>query len=133
MVFAAFSRLVAVFVLVVMLSGLAAPAAVSAAPFSPSTGVPCTQASDSTICQTKSTADPLTGSTGILHNVTRLIAAVAGAVAVIIMVLAGIRYMTSQGDAEQVSKAKKTIIFAGVGLLMIAIGQALINIVISKV
>jgi hypothetical protein len=47
--------------------------------------------------------------------------------------LAGIRYITSDGDAEAVAKAKRTIILAAVGLVIIALGQALINFVLNRV
>jgi hypothetical protein len=110
------------------------PAApVLAAPF-PFDKVNCASSAgqESAIC--KSTGgDPLTGSAGIIHTATKIIAGLAGAAAVIIMVLAGIRYITSDGDAEQVSRAKKTIIFSAVGLIVIILGQAIINIVLGKV
>lgn len=95
-------------------------------------GVDCSKAPDSTVCQSTSVADPLTGSNGVLHNVTRLIALFAGVAAVIVMIIAGFSYITSNGEPEAVSRAKKTIIFAAIGLVAIIAGQAIINYVISK-
>lgn len=41
---------------------------------------------------------------------------VAGGVAVIIIILAGIRFITSQGDSQATAKARNTIIYAAIGL-----------------
>ncbi len=50
-------------------------------------GVDCSAAGahDSTVCQTTSTADPITGSTGIIHSVTSLIAVIAGALQISVL------------------------------------------------
>jgi hypothetical protein len=92
----------------------------------------CAKARESPVC--KSTGgNPISGENGIIRNATRLIATLAAAVAIIIIILAGIRYITSDGDAEAVAKAKRTIILAAVGLVIIALGQALINFVLNRV
>jgi len=108
------------------------PASPVLAATNPFGSVDCTKAPDSAVCQ-PTTGDPISGSNGVLHKVTLLIAVLAGAAAIIVMILAGIRYITSNGDAEQVAKAKRTIILAAAGLVIIVAGQAIINIVLSRV
>ena len=127
-----FSRMVAAVTLLTLII-VAMPATASA--YTIRDGVDCSAAGarDSTVCQTTSSADPLTGKTGIIHSATLLIAVIAGAAAIIVMVVAGIKYITSGGEPDEVGKAKKTIIFAAVGLVVIVAGQAIINFVISKV
>lgn len=110
------------------------PAAPALAAYQIVPGTTCSQVSNSAVCDTPSMAnDPLTGSTGLLHVITNLVAVVAGAAAIILIVLAGIRYITSGGDAEEVARAKKTIILASVGLIIIVLARAIINIIVSKV
>jgi len=86
----------------------------------------------SAVCST-TTADPVTTSSGVIHKVTQLFAVIAGAVAVIVIAVGGVTYIGSNGDAERIKKAKNAIIYALVGLVVILVGQAIINLVISKV
>ena len=118
----------------ILLAFLASAVFISAPVFAvdPLSGVDCATAQDSAVCS-RTGQDPVTGSTGIIRNATRLVALIAGAAAIIVIVLAGIRYITSNGEAEQVSRAKKTIIFASVGLIVIVLGQVIISFVLSKV
>lgn len=56
---------------------------------------------------------------------------VAGAIAVLIIVIAGFRYIVSQGDPSQVSTAKNAILYAIVGLIVIMFAFAIVNFVIG--
>ncbi len=122
-----------VLALLALVALLATSAVAAATPYTVRSGVDCSKASDSTVCQSVSTEDPITGTTGILNKVTNLIAIIAGVAAVIIMILAGIRYITSNGDAEAVSRAKKTIIFAAAGLVVIVVARQIIYFVIARI
>lgn len=89
--------------------------------------------SSSTICQTKgNTEDPLTGPNGTIVKATNVIAIVAGIMAVIFMILSGIKYITSGGDPSQVSKAKESVIYGLVGIVVIVLARSLIGWVLSK-
>lgn len=88
--------------------------------------------SGSAVCGKQSSSNPLTGPNGTLRKVTRLIAAIAGVAAVIMILIGGIMYITSGGDAGKVSSAKNTIIYAAVGLVVIATAQAITTFVIGK-
>ncbi len=46
---------------------------------------------------------------------------VAGFIAVLMMVIGGISYITSTGDSGKVTKAKNTIIYAAIGLVFVAL------------
>jgi cytochrome bd-type quinol oxidase subunit 2 len=93
----------------------------------------CSRARDSVVCKTPSGANPLTTKEGIFHRVTRIIATLAGIAAVIVMVVGGIRFITANGDAEQINKAKRTILYAAIGLVAIVVGQAVISFVINRI
>lgn len=53
-----------------------------------------------------------------IETALQLVFGAAGAIALLIMVIAGLRYSLSRGDAQTVAKAKDTIIYALVGLVI---------------
>lgn len=96
-------------------------------------GVQCSgAAAASPVCHTAAT-DPLTGSNGIIVKATNLIALVAGIAAVIMIIVAGFKMITSQGDPGAVADARKTIIYTAVGLVVIVLSRTIITYIVSKV
>lgn len=65
----------------------------------------------------------------ILQNIIIVI----GIVAVIFIVVGGIQYMTSSGDANKLQKAKNTILYSCIGLAICALAFAAVNFVISDI
>jgi len=57
---------------------------------------------------------------------------VLGMIAVIMIVIGGIRYTTSNGDAGSVKSAKDTILYAVVGLIVAILSYAIVNFVVSR-
>ncbi len=57
---------------------------------------------------------------------------VAGVVAVVVIIIGGIGYITSGGDSSKVTKAKNTIVFAVIGLVLVIVAFALTNLVIAR-
>jgi heme/copper-type cytochrome/quinol oxidase subunit 2 len=108
----------------------AAPAFAATNPFGDTCAIGAGR--NSAVCQ-RSGGDPVTTNDGVIHRVTQLLAIIAGVIAVIVIVVGGIRYIASGGDAEQVSRAKRTIIWAVVGLAVIVSGQTIINFIISRI
>jgi hypothetical protein len=88
--------------------------------------------SNSPTCN-RSTTNTLTGESGLLFKVARVISIIAGAAAVIVLILGGIKYINSGGDAQKVASAKTTIIGAAVGLLIITLAQVIITFVVKGV
>lgn len=64
--------------------------------------------------------------TGIINGVI----AVLGTVCVIFMVIGGVNFMTSSGDTQKVQKAKNTLLYAGIGLIICVLAFAITNFVI---
>lgn len=58
---------------------------------------------------------------------------VAGIVAVIAIILGGVRYVTANGDSGQLQAAKNTILYAVVGLVVIIMAAAITQFVIKSV
>lgn len=57
---------------------------------------------------------------------------VIGVIAVIMIIIAGIRYITSGGDSATVGAAKNTIIFAIVGLVIAVLAQVIVRFVLTR-
>lgn len=96
-------------------------------------GVDCAGvAAGSPVCHA-STSDPLTGNNGIIVKATNLIALVAGAVAVIMIIIGGIKLITSNGEASSIAEARKTIIYALIGIVVIVLAKTIITFVVSRV
>lgn len=55
-----------------------------------------------------------------------------GIIAVVMIIVAGLQMTSSAGDAGAVAKAKKTMTFAIVGLIVMILAYAIINFVIGK-
>jgi hypothetical protein len=61
-----------------------------------------------------------------------LLSMVAGVIAVIMLMVSGFKYITADGDATQISNAKKSLIYAIVGLVVVALAQFIVRFVLSK-
>ncbi len=57
----------------------------------------------------------------------------AGIVCVIMMIIGGIAYVTSAGDPQKVGKAKNTIMYAAIGLIITLVAAAIVNLVLTAV
>jgi glucose uptake protein GlcU len=57
---------------------------------------------------------------------------VLGAIAVIMIVVGGIRYTTSNGDSSAITSAKNTILYSVVGLVVAMSAYAIVNFVIER-
>ncbi|HSW66014.1 MAG TPA: hypothetical protein VLI54_02665 [Bacillota bacterium] len=89
-------------------------------------------ANESTACKTTG-QDPIGGRNGILYKVAAILSIIAAIGAVIVIIIAGFMYVTSGGDANKAGSARKAIIGAVVGLVVIALANAFIAFVINIV
>lgn len=70
---------------------------------------------------------------GSIRTVLQIVFGFAGAVAVLIIVIAGFQYVLSQGDPQRTAKAKNTVIYAIVGLFVCIFSFAIVRFVIGRV
>ncbi len=75
-------------------------------------------------------ANPVTDT---ILKVTTIIAIIAGIAAVIIIILAGLQFISSQGEPDKASRARQTVIGAAIGLAIIILAQSIITYVLSNV
>ncbi len=70
---------------------------------------------------------------GVLNVVINVVLGVVGFVAVAMIIMGGISYTTSQGDAAKTTKARNTILYGVVGLVIALLAFAIVNFVLSNV
>lgn len=68
----------------------------------------------------------------VLPTILNTVYWIAGSVAVIVIVIAGIYYITSQGNASQVSQAKNAIIAACIGLVVVVMAFTITQFVLGE-
>lgn len=81
-------------------------------------------------------ADGKTVDNNLQTNVITIINAVIGVlgvVCVVVMIIGGVQYMTSTGDASKVEKGKKTILYGLIGLIICALSFAIVNFTINDI
>lgn len=69
----------------------------------------------------------------IIGTVINVISFIVGVIAVIMIIIGGLRYITSGGDSNNTKGAKDTILYAIIGLVVVAMAQIIVRFVIKKV
>lgn len=69
---------------------------------------------------------------GTVNTIINVIIGVIGFVAVVVIILGGVQYTTSAGDPGKVKKAKDTILYGIVGLVIALLAYAIVNFVLSS-
>ena len=67
-----------------------------------------------------------------LTHILNVVFIIMGALALLMLVIAGFRYTISQGDANSIAGAKKMMIYTVVGLLVISLAATIVNFVLGK-
>jgi hypothetical protein len=112
--------------------------------------VPSTYAATDTTCQDVSGGTGLTinnaancsrsadqstslfGETGVFKTITNVLLFIIGAVAVIMIIIGGLRYTLSGGDSAAVTSAKNTILYGVVGVIVAILAYAIVNFVLGS-
>lgn len=68
-----------------------------------------------------------------LKLVIDIFSLVVGVISVIMIIVGGLKYITSAGDSGNVTSAKNTILYAVIGLVVVALAQFIVRYVLSKV
>ena len=102
-------------------------------------GVNCSQAAGSAACNTNTTNDPISGSNGLLFHIVNIISIVAGAAAVILILVSALRFVSSGSVTSTQSRtdtdvedARRTLANAVIGLVVIVLARTLLLFVLSK-
>jgi len=88
----------------------------------PLAGVCTTQNEGTAVCKNKGdTANSL------IKTIVNTLLFVVGALSVIMIIVAGIFYVTSTGDSGKVARAKNTLMYAVIGLVVSFLAYAIVN------
>ncbi len=69
---------------------------------------------------------------GILFALLEILLRIAALAAIVFIVIGGVQYMTSQGQPDQTSKARGTVINAVIGLVIAVAATALITFIAGR-
>ena len=114
-------------IMTVAAAGILSPVSVQAA------GVfqGCTSNPDAAVCQASST-DTSQQAQSMVGTVINIILFIVGIIAVIMIIIGGIRYVLSNGDASGIQSAKNTILYAVIGLVIAMLAFAIVNFLVAQ-
>ena len=81
---------------------------------------------------TTNNSDATTKITNIIHSIVNFLSVIVGVAAVIMIIFGGFRYITSGGNDTSVTSAKNTILYAVIGLVVVALSQLIVRFTLSK-
>lgn len=119
-----FKQLIIASILVLGVAIMATPVSVEAC----STAAECAQAGLEATGDTGGKADI----GDIITDIVNALLFILAAIAVVMIVIGGIRYTISQGESSAVSSAKNTILYAVIGLAVALFAYAIVNFVITR-
>jgi len=79
------------------------------------------------------TATPETTLNSTVTHVVSVLTLVVGVIAVVMIIIAGLRYTASAGNPEAAKEAKNTILYAIIGLVVVAMAQIIVHFVLHNV
>ncbi len=62
----------------------------------------------------------------VVEGALNLLTFVAGMATVVMVIIAGVKYVTSQGDSAAIGNAKATLLYALVGIVIVLLSQTII-------
>lgn len=68
----------------------------------------------------------------LIAKIIDIISVIVGIIAVVMIIIGGFKYITSGGDSGKVTSAKNTIIYAIVGLVIVALAQFIVKFVLGQ-
>ncbi len=113
-----------------------APSIVSAASANIQGNLSCGVSLNASGSNTDCTSSTSTGAgkvQGIVTDMINIFSVVVGIISVIMIIYGGFKYITSGGDSGNVTGAKNTIIYAVIGLVVVALAQFIVQFVLNKV
>lgn len=67
----------------------------------------------------------------VANKIVGIFSIIVGIISVIMIIYAGFRYITSGGDSGKVGSAKNSLIYAIVGLVIVALAQVIVHYVLN--
>ena len=90
----------------------------------------CSGNENSIYCKNKNTGE--TQVNGIIKTIVEVLLTAVGAISIIMIVIGGIMFALSRGDAQKAAKARNTVLYAVVGLAVSLFASAIVNFVFNR-
>jgi len=68
----------------------------------------------------------------LARQVINVLTLIVGIISVIMIIIGGLRYITSGGDSNNVTGAKNTILYAIVGIVIVVAAQAIVSFILNR-
>ena len=68
----------------------------------------------------------------LITSIVNIFSVIVGLIAVVMIIYGGFRYITSGGDSTRVNGAKNTILYAIIGLIVVALAQIIVRFVLNR-
>lgn len=92
-----------------------------------------TTSNDLYSCQSDTALPVVPATDATVKEILQILFGLLGFVAVVIIIFAGYRYMTSQGNPDAHKQAWKTIMYASVGLAVALLAEAIVSLALRRV
>ena len=89
----------------------------------------CNKIQDQNLCNAQSIFAP----GGMVHTLTNGLILITGAVAVLFVIIGGLKYVLTAGDPKSIQSAKNTVLYAVIGVVVAVMAAAIVNFIIFKV
>lgn len=76
--------------------------------------------------------NPALGVNNLISAIINIMSIVVGIIAVIMIIIGGVKFITSGGDSGKVNSARDTIVYAVIGLIIVALAQFIVKFVLKK-
>ncbi len=99
----------------------------------------CADNPSATVCQdqeklsTDTNTSPIYGPDGVLPKVANILAIAAGIIAVVMIMVSGLKMITSTGDSKKFGDARNGIIYASVGLVIVLMARVIIEFILRTI
>lgn len=131
------NKLQILFASIAMAVGLLTPLAVPSLAFAESSSKAAACDALNTLDASQSCATPGGSSAAessvnkLIQTVVNILSIVVGVVAVIMLIVSGFRFITGGSDTNSVAAARRTLIYALVGLVIVALAQFMVRAVLT--
>ncbi len=83
-------------------------------------------------CSSGTGRSPQESMNEMISQIVNIISVIVAVVAVIMIIFGGFKYITSGGDSNNITSAKNTILYAIIGLIIVALAQFIVKFVLGK-
>jgi len=119
--------LLAAFIVVVLSAFVLVPASSAAASaLDAACGVDNSNSPNSKVCQNKDDSTD-----GFVNSLVNTLLYIVGAISVVAIIIGGVMFTTSGGNSANIAKAKNTITYAVIGLVVSVLAYAIVNWVVD--